>query len=74
MGCSITGQTFKLFKKDSTTKIAAALSYGSSTDMATLDLSQALTSGVTYEAVVTTGAMDTAGAPVKQHRWFFTVD
>jgi hypothetical protein len=41
--------------------------------MATLDLSQALTSGVTYKAVVTTGAMDTAGDPLEQHRRFFTV-
>jgi hypothetical protein len=54
-GSSITPDTFKLFKKGSTTKIAATVSYEASTDTATLNPGRDLTSGVTYEAVVTTG-------------------
>jgi hypothetical protein len=78
---SINSQTFKLFKKGTTTKIAA-VSYGASTDTATLEPNQALTSGVTYKAVVTTGAKDLAGNPLDQNpiipgsqqmAWFFTV-
>jgi hypothetical protein len=71
---TITGQTFKLTKKGTTTKIATAVSYDASTDTAKLDPNQNLTSGVTYKAVVTTGARDAAGNPLaQQYRWFFTV-
>jgi Bacterial Ig-like domain/FG-GAP-like repeat len=71
---TITGQTFKLTKKGTTTKIAAAVSYDASTDTAKLDPNQNLTSGVTYKAVITTGARDAAGNPLaQQYRWFFTV-
>ena len=60
---TITGQTFKLTKKGTTTKIAAAVSYDASTDTAKLDPNQNLTSRVTYKAVITTGARDAAGNP-----------
>jgi N-acetylglucosamine-6-sulfatase len=73
-GATITGNTFKLFKKGSTTKIAAAVSYDASTDTASLNPNQDLTRGVTYKVVVTTGAKDLAGNPLEQqHRWFFKV-
>jgi Big-like domain-containing protein len=73
MASSINGKTFKLFKKGTSTKIAAAVGYDASTDTATLDPNQALTSGVTYKAVVTTGAMDSVGNPLpQQYTWFFT--
>jgi hypothetical protein len=79
---TINGKTFKLFKKGSTTKLAATVSYDAATDTATLDPRDSLQSGVTYKAVVTTGAKDLAGNsldqnPTKdgsqQHKWFFTV-
>jgi hypothetical protein len=57
-GSSITPDTFKLFKKGSTTKIAATVSYEASTATATLNPGRDLTSGVTYKAVVTTGTKD----------------
>ena len=57
-GSSITPDTFKLFKKGSTTKIAATVSCEASTDTATLNPGRDLTSRVTYEAVVTTGTKD----------------
>jgi hypothetical protein len=65
---------FKLTRKGSTTKLPATVSYSASTDMATLDPRDSLQGGVTYKAVVTTGAKDLAGNPLaQQHRWFFTV-
>jgi hypothetical protein len=79
---SINGQTFKLTKKGSTTQIAAAVSYDASTDTATLDPANSLRSGITYKAVVTTGAKDLAGNALDQNSitsgsqqmaWFFTV-
>jgi Big-like domain-containing protein len=71
---SLNGRTFKLFKKGSTTKLSATVSYDAVTDTAILDPRDPLLSGVTYKAVVTTGAMDPAGNPLaQQHRWFFTV-
>jgi N-acetylglucosamine-6-sulfatase len=71
---SINGTTFKLTKKGSSTNIAATVSYDASTDTATLDPNKPLQSGVTYKAVVTTGAKDLAGNPLaQQYRWFFTV-
>jgi len=74
LASSINGTTFKLFKKGSTTKLSATVSYDASTDTATLDPTNSLRSGVTYKAVVTTGAKDLAGNPLTQQcRWFFTV-
>jgi hypothetical protein len=82
LASSINGQTFKLFKKGSTTKLAAAVSYEARTNTATLDPTNSLQRGLTYKAVVTTGAKDLAGnsldqnstsTGLQQHKWFFTV-
>jgi len=80
---SITTNTFKLFKKGTTTKIAAAEpSYDATTRTATLEPTDPLKSGVTYKAVVTTGAKDTLGnrldqdsttTTLQQKAWLFTV-
>jgi hypothetical protein len=79
---SINTKTFKLFEQGSTTKLSATVSYSAATDTATLDPTATLRSGVTYKAVVTTGAKDVAGNPLdqnpnlsgsQQYRWFFTV-
>jgi hypothetical protein len=82
LASSITRQTFKLLEKGTPTKIAATVTYQPSTDTATLDPTNSLKSGVTYKAVVTTGATDLAGNPLDQNTtktglqqkaWFFTV-
>ena len=82
MASTINTTTFKLSKKGSTTKLGATVKYDASTDTATLDPTNSLQSGVTYEAVVTTGAKDLAGNALdqnptttgsQQHKWFFTV-
>jgi hypothetical protein len=79
MASSINGTTFKLFKKGSTTKIGASVVYpnpdpNSPPYTAKLDPTNSLRSGVTYKAVVTTGAKDLAGKPLaQQYSWFFTV-
>ena len=74
--------TFKLLRRGSTTGLPAAISYSTSTDMAMLDPTNSLRAGVTYKAVVTTGAKDQAGNPLDQNTtttglqqkaWFFTV-
>jgi hypothetical protein len=69
-------KTFKLFKKGSTTKIDATVTYpdpNSPSYTAKLDPKNSLDPGVTYKAVVTTGAMDTVGNPLPQnYKWFFT--
>jgi N-acetylglucosamine-6-sulfatase len=67
MVSSITAKTFKLMEHGSTTKVAAALSYDASTDTATLDPTDSLKNGVTYKAVVSTGAKDVAGNPLDQN-------
>ena len=81
MASSITDKTFKLSKKGSNIKIAAAVSYDAATDTATLDPTNSLRRGVTYKAVVTTGAKDLAGnsldqnstkTGLQQKAWFFT--
>jgi alpha-tubulin suppressor-like RCC1 family protein len=77
--------TFKLFKKGSTTKIAATVSYDPTTRIATLNpfgsTTTRLARGTTYKAVVTTGAKDLAGNQLDQNptldglqqkTWFFT--
>jgi hypothetical protein len=58
---SITGQTSKLLKQSSTTKITAAISYETRTDTATLDSTNTPQGGITYKPVVTTGAKDSVG-------------
>jgi hypothetical protein len=75
---SINTNTFRLVKEGTTTKIDATVSYpddpNSPLYTAKLDPTNPLRSGVTYRAVVTTGAKDVAGNPLAQnHRWFFTV-
>jgi len=74
---SINGSTFKLFRKGSTTPIAATVSYpdpNSPPYTAKLDPTDSLRGGVTYKAVVTTGAKDLAGNPLaQQYMWFFTI-
>jgi Tol biopolymer transport system component len=79
---TINGQTFKLFRKGSTTKVGASVSYSASTHKATLNPTNSLRRGATYRAVVSTGAKDLAGNQLDQNRslsglqqkvWFFTV-
>jgi hypothetical protein len=74
---SINGTIFKLFKKGSTTKIDAQVSYpdpNSPPYTAKLDPNNSLRSGVTYKAVVSSGAKDVAGNPLQQQKvWFFKV-
>jgi CSLREA domain-containing protein len=74
---------FKLLKKGSTTKIAAAVTYDAATDIATLNPTNNLKRGATYKAVVTTVAKDVAGnrldqddsrAGLQQKVWFFEID
>jgi 3-oxoacyl-ACP reductase-like protein len=82
LASSITGQTFKLLEKGSTTKVGATVSYQPSTDTATLDPTTSLQKGATYKAIVSTGAKDVAGNPLDQNgsmaglqqkMWLFTV-
>jgi Bacterial Ig-like domain len=79
---SINGTTCKLFKKGTTTKVPAAVSYDQTTDKATLDPTEPLKKGATYKALVTTGAKDLVGnrldqngslSGLQQKKWFFTV-
>jgi Bacterial Ig-like domain len=66
--------TFKLFKQGSTTGLAASVSYDATTRTAMLDPSKSLSSGATYKAVVSTGAMDLAhNRLAQQYSWFFRV-
>jgi Bacterial Ig-like domain len=78
---SINASTFKLFTKGSTTKLAATVKFDAASDTATLDPTNNLRKGVTYEAVVTTEAKDLAGnqldqnpsvAGAQQKAWLFT--
>jgi Tol biopolymer transport system component len=80
---TIDGTTCKLFKKGSTTQIAAQVSYNANTNTAKLDPINNLRRGVAYKAVVTTWAEDIAGnrldqagstSGLQQKRWFFRVD
>jgi len=67
MASSINATTFKLLEQGSTTKVGATLTYQPSTDTATLDTTNSLKRGVTYKAVVSTGAKDVAGNPLDQN-------
>jgi hypothetical protein len=80
---TIDGTTFQLFKKGTTTQIAAQVSYNADTGTAKLDPIKDLSRGVAYKAVVTTWAKDVAGnrldqdrstSGLQQMRWFFRVD
>jgi hypothetical protein len=82
MASSITGKTFKLLQNGSTVKVGATISYSPSRQTATLDPTGSLKSGLSYKAVVSTGAKDVAGNPLDQNSsttglqqkvWFFTV-
>jgi hypothetical protein len=82
LASSINGQTFKLFRKGSTTKVGASVSYNADTHTAKLDPTNSLRRGATYKAVVTTGARDLAGNQLDQNSslsglqqkvWFFAV-
>jgi subtilisin-like proprotein convertase family protein len=86
MASSINSNTFKLFKKGSTTKISATVSYDPTTGTAKLNpfgsTTTRLARGATYKAVVTTGAKDLAGNSLdqdqdpsnglQQKKWLFT--
>jgi hypothetical protein len=82
MASSIDGSTFILRERGSTTNLATSVSYDAATRKATLDPTDSLRAGVTYQAVVTTGAKDLAGNPLDQNstldglqqkQWTFTV-
>ncbi len=79
---TINSETFKLFENGSATRLPAAIGYSASMDTATIDPAASLRTGVTYKAVVTTGAKDLAGNPLDQQNtttglqpkeWSFTV-
>jgi hypothetical protein len=86
MASSINTNTFKLYKKGSTTKISATVSYDPTTRTAKLNpfgsTTTRLARGTTYKAVVTTGAKDLAGNSLdqdqdpsnglQQKKWLFT--
>ena len=86
LASSINGQTVKLFKKGSTTKVAAVVTYykrtGGQAARAVLDPTGSLQTGTTYKAVVSTGAKDWEGNSLDQDSsisglqpktWLFTV-
>jgi hypothetical protein len=82
LASTINGQTFKLFKKGSTNKVGATVSYDASRDRAILNPNNSLQRGATYKAVVTTAARDEAGnrldqrpgvSGLQQKQWFFTI-
>ena len=82
MPSSVNGTTFKLFKKGSTTKLAASVSYDGATKNATLNPTNNLGLGTTYKVVVSTGAKDMWDNPLdqdttitglQQKTWLFTV-
>ena len=74
MPSSINGQTFKLFDQGSSTKIAAAQLRGEHGHGYARPDHLSTKRGITYKAVVTTGAKDSVGNPLaQQYKWFFTV-
>ena len=79
---SINTKTFKLFKKGSTKKLSARVTYNAATKKATLNPTTSLRKGLTYKAVLSPGAKDVAGKSLDQKRpakglqqkvWPFTV-
>jgi hypothetical protein len=80
---TINGTTFKLFKKGTTTQIAATVSYNADAETAKLDPTNLLQRGVAYKAVVTTWAKDAEGNRLDQNSsttglqqkvWYFEID
>jgi hypothetical protein len=72
MGCSITGQTSKLCMDSSTTKIAAALSYGASTNTGTLDPTNSLQRRDYLQGGSHHGGNGSGGQPSRRgqhHQW-----
>jgi hypothetical protein len=83
MGCAITGQTSKLCMDSTTTKIAAAISYGASTNTGALDPTNSLQIRDYLQGGSHHGATDLVGnhldqdgstSGLQQMRWFFRVD
>ena len=79
---TINTTTFKLFQRGSTTQVGASVSYSASTDRATLDPTNPLKTGVTYDVRLTTEAEDLVGnhldqssttTGLQQKAWSFTV-
>jgi VCBS repeat-containing protein len=79
---SITEKTFKTYKKDSTTALAATVTYDAATKSAVLDSSSNLQRVATYKAVVSAGGKDLAGNLLDQNPsvsgnqskvWSFTI-
>jgi probable HAF family extracellular repeat protein len=73
---------FKLYKKGTTSALAASVSYAGASRTATLNPSSNLKRGTTYKAVVSVGAQDLAGNSLDQDEilsgsqqkvWFFKV-
>jgi dipeptidyl aminopeptidase/acylaminoacyl peptidase len=82
MQSSINLDNFKLFRKGSSTKVDASVSYNSEAHKAKLNPTNSLQKSATYKAVVTTRVKDVAGNRLDQKRtlsgfqqkvWFFTV-
>jgi hypothetical protein len=80
-GASLNVNTFRLFKKGSTTALPAAVSYDAVAKKGVLNPKSNLQRGATYKVVVTTGARDMAGNQLDQDpnvagsqskTWFFT--
>ena len=79
---TVTGTTFKLMKAGTTNAIGAAVSYSTTSNIATLNPNANLQLGTKYKAVVTTGAQDLAGnrldqnsslGGLQQKTWTFTI-
>jgi hypothetical protein len=70
---TITGATFKLFKKKSTVAIPATVTYDATKKMAILNPNAKLRRGATYRALVTTEVADLAGNKLGTAKaWSFT--
>lgn len=63
---TLTGETFKLTEGNSTTAIAASVTYNAQSKTATLNPGADLKANTQYTATVTTGAKDKAGNALAQ--------
>jgi arylsulfatase A-like enzyme len=79
---SVNASTFELLQRGTTTKVPGTVTYSASTRKATLDPTNSLQRGVTYDARLTTGARDLVGnhldqnsssTGLQQKAWTFTV-
>ena len=71
---TITGATFKLFKKNSNVEIPATVTYDPTNKTATLNPNARLRQGATYRASVAAGVADVAGNQMGTAKvWFFTI-